>query len=176
MPSRGNRRFLDIIAAVSTDGVHLHVYPSPWSWIGSFEEFFADYLSLARDNRFFHFHRPVSHAALQHDLRQYDAGFFDARFTIEGYTAWKLRYAASNKIFDYLDAGLPVIATAVPFQRFILARHGAAVDGGRLESEGRRYLESLDWGALRDNVARAREHYSVRRHAPRLAAFYESLA
>lgn len=97
---------------------HFHVYPFTWD-----EERFADYINLERENAFFHFHKPITFNQLKYEISKYDYGTFpmkqiylDKGLTLsEGlsFTAYRkeeLLYATGNKYFDYLDAGLPIIA------------------------------------------------------------------
>ncbi len=90
---------------------HLHVYPAIWS-----EENYAEYIETDKTNMYFHFHQPVPSDSLRQELSQYDygihpihAGFLD-QDTAAYYKRDKMIYAVTNHFYDYLDAGLPIIA------------------------------------------------------------------
>ncbi len=90
---------------------HLHVYPSHWD-----EQRFSEYIDLDRKSDYFHFHKPVSYRDLRQELKQYDYGIhiiknnFLKREKDGYYTRNKLIYAVTNHFYDYLEAGLPIIA------------------------------------------------------------------
>lgn len=97
---------------------HFHVYPFTWD-----EEHLADYIELNRVNEYFHLHQPISFEQLRGELSKYDYGvfpikrkYFEIGLTLRQgnlilkYKKEELMYATGNKYFDYLDAGLPIIA------------------------------------------------------------------
>lgn len=97
---------------------HFHVYPFTWN-----EEILADYIELDRENAYFHLHQPISFEQLKSEISKYDYGVFPIKRTYfekgltlrQGqtllvYRKEELMYATGNKYFDYLDAGLPIIA------------------------------------------------------------------
>ena len=83
----------------------------------------ADYIELYRVNEYFHLHQPISFEQLRGELSKYDYGvfpikrrYFEKGLTLRQgnsvlkYRKEELMYATGNKYFDYLDAGLPIIA------------------------------------------------------------------
>ncbi len=94
---------------------HFHVYPHRWD-----EVQLKDYIELEKTNDYFHLHHPVSYDELKSELSKYDYGIFPIRKAyvnqgipfVDGavYKKEQLLYATGNKYFDYLDAGLPIIA------------------------------------------------------------------
>jgi hypothetical protein len=77
-------------------------------------------------------HKPIPSVLLIDVIRSYPAAIqlpgciLDSNNTI--YTPEKYKYAASGKIFDYLEAGLKVLISDELFQRWILKRYGAAIE------------------------------------------------
>ncbi len=71
---------------------------------------------MDRKSDYFHFHKPVSYRDLRQELKQYDYGIhiiknnFLKREKDGYYTRNKLIYAVTNHFYDYLEAGLPIIA------------------------------------------------------------------
>ncbi len=90
---------------------HLHIYPIVWS-----KEIYKEYIELEQNNEFFHFHHPVSSEKLKQELSKYDYGIhpvksgFLEQEIIAYNTVNKEIYGVANHFFDYLDAGLPIIA------------------------------------------------------------------
>jgi hypothetical protein len=111
-------------------------------------------------------------------LAQYDAGLYTFMLSMDPptYNHFKFAYTSGNKVFDYLDAGLPVIIYGSKFMEYLMRR--ARVDirmEAQLTVDARRYLEGQDPWTLRRNAAQASSRLAVTKHVSRLAAFYESL-
>ena len=103
--------FLELAEICENNKCHFHVYPSRWD-----ENRFSEYIELNDRSEYFHFHKPVSYEKLRQELSQYDYGVqllkkgYCDRETVGYYKKNKLIYAACNHFYDYLDAGLPIIA------------------------------------------------------------------
>jgi hypothetical protein len=174
--------FVKRAEAVTAQGIHLHVYPSQDAWARFFDKNPPKQVArLLQTNPRFHLHQPVRADALAVEIGRYDAGWFDvaafADVYDDLYTPEKYVYASTNKIFDYLDAGLPAALNAPRFQEFLARRLrvgfkvNAAFDAG---VGG--YLSSANWHALRSNIGKARQSLHAPQQAGRLIAFYNSLA
>lgn len=90
---------------------HLHMYPPVWD-----DKRFENYIQMDKQSVFFHFHKPVAYRKLTEELSQYDygvvlskKGFLDME-TNGTFTNNKMIYCATNKVYDNLEAGLPIIA------------------------------------------------------------------
>jgi glycosyltransferase involved in cell wall biosynthesis len=86
------------------------------------------------------------------------------------------------KLFEYLAAGLPIVATDVPRWRAVLEEHdcGVSVPFGATEELGRVIAALLDDDdracAMGERARRAaEEHYSWETQAAALAGLYEEL-
>ncbi len=153
---------------------HLHVYPTIWD-----EEFYMQYIELERRNSFFHFHKPVEWDKLIPELARYDYACLPTRRMEEerevyGYnTKYKYKYAANNKYFDAISAGIPIIG-AIPSESTKM-----------FEEEGiciRWTIEEYDFDELRSRrdelKARVRERrlrWHIDNHIDKLVDFYHSL-
>ncbi len=89
---------------------HFYIYPNTWD-----EKKQKEYIQLRDRNEYFHFNKPVSFEQLSDVISQYDYGIFPIKklYLNKGWiynTKEKIEYSATNKYFDYLDAGLPIIA------------------------------------------------------------------
>jgi hypothetical protein len=175
---------LGLAKALVERGIHFHLYPSSVLPDGDFDEIFSDYRDLERRSPCFHLHRPLPSDRLIAELSQYDLGllvyneFISPGEIAHCFTPHKLRYCAANKAHDYIDAGLPVVHTAVEgsFIASLLDKHGVRVEvrGVDLDQWGALFW-SLDLPSLRARVRKAREDYDVRRHVDGLIGFYQNL-
>lgn len=91
---------------------HLHIYPNMWN-----EEKQRDYIKLSQNNEYVCFHKPVPFEQLSTVISKYDYGILPIKKYVfnKGMiynTKEKMIYASTNKYFDYLDAGLPIIAAS----------------------------------------------------------------
>ena len=168
--------------ALARQEIHLHLFPDFDSSAGAFEDRFAAYREIERRTPFVHFHAPVAPDRLIAALREFDMGIFVYNNAVAPagdsfpLTNAKLRHCASNKFYDYLDAGLPILHNAASDSALhrLVAAHGAGVSV--LDVPVERWggvIRSSDRKRLRDGAAAAREAYDVRRSAATLTMFYE---
>lgn len=168
-------RFLELGILCKENGVHLHLYPTSYD-----ETKLHDYIEMEKLNPFFHFHHPVSARTLAQELSQYDYGVTSTQSDVLEYSenvgSWKkesLIYSSANKLYDYLDAGLPIVTTVPVEQTKILERDGVLL---------RMFDEEIDFDELRKKrnelkkrVIEVREKYRVSNQLPVLIEFYDSL-
>jgi glycosyltransferase involved in cell wall biosynthesis len=92
------------------------------------------------------------------------------------------RYALPTKLFEYLSAGLPVVASDLPEIRGVLSHYdvGATFDAGRPEDIARAIEDILAdpprLGVLRRNARRAHEELNWDREGARLLELVQALA
>lgn len=104
---------LDFAELCERHKCHFHIYPREYD-----EEVYADYIDLDKRSEFFHFHRPVPFADLYQEISQYDYAVIPVRDNVfesevDGYyTHQKMLYAGTNKLFDFVASGLPIIAVS----------------------------------------------------------------
>jgi hypothetical protein len=167
-------------------GCHFHIYMHPLANPPMESEQFAflygDYLALGASTGRVHIHPTVPSHQLPRELAQYDYGFNMINASNFPNIPWKtqnpawLRYLASARLFDYLDAGLGMIADGnLAFNRHLFRNTGSYFNGtGLLKS--RKIYETLRDKPSRDQILKARRDLSVERNIHRLIRFYESLA
>lgn len=155
---------------------HLHIYPRDWD-----AKRYKDYIEFEKNHMYFHFHKPVPYENLIDEISQYDYGIHPVKSTIgevedKGYTTpSKAVYATTNKFFDYLDAGLPIIACS-PFKLAdMLERENVLI---------RWSIDEYDFDVLRqcrkrkdyrENVKKARQKFAIDVKIDELRVFYDSL-
>lgn len=179
----GKCELLEIANILVAEKIHFHIYPSKNAMRNMPpEKGFSGYLDLAEKSNFFHFHSSVQPEQLIAEFSRYDAGWFDSspynyRYINEFYERHYTIYASTNKIFDYIDAGLPVIINATKFVERLLQKSGILVKiTPDFMHHPRQFLEHLDWDILKSNARAAREQYSITKQTKRLIEFYQRIS
>lgn len=175
--------FLEVARILAADRVHFHLYECT-GHPGTVEEVFGEYLALERETPFFHFHRFVPPDQLLADMKGYDFGLFVAGIELTfrdrdlDYTNARADLSLPNRIFEYIRCGLPLVLHDGRFIAWYAARVGVAhVVTPEFLRAPRRWLEARIPGpAEQVKLAAGRDAVDVRRHGPRLARFYESVA
>lgn len=171
--THGYAQYLAVGRRLAEFGFHLHIYPANRDPHVPFETFFAAYIAESQVNPYFHLHKPLPYPALMQALTQYDFALHIFGPGIHDQTGQnsraKVHYSTANKLFDYIEAGLPVIIHDGFHQRGLVRHYGRAIAVQRLDE-------------LRSRLPAARqEPYPVHLsatlafHAPRLRHFYQEL-
>lgn len=116
-PSDGYEFWKKIADMCRDNHCHIHIYVSESCYgEAGFAGRYDKYLDMTVTNKYFHLHPPVSYRKLHSEIAGYDYGISFSgdikRYKKEYGGAFKYEnmiYGGGNKIFDYLDAGLPVL-------------------------------------------------------------------
>ncbi|HTF02975.1 MAG TPA: hypothetical protein VK826_03085, partial [Bacteroidia bacterium] len=168
----GNIQFHRLIETLTAQGLHFHIYPSPSNIRADYEE----YEALDKTNPRFHFHKPVKQEALAEELSKYHFGILPFFKELSEQSPMKLKYATTLKLFNYLEAGLPVIVSGdLGFQSWLVKRYDfgvviALADVGILRAK----LEAVPDTHFPEQVRRARQTLALSRHVNRLENFYRT--
>ncbi len=166
--------FLQFAEQCEKNKCHLHVYPSLWD-----EKRYKAYIQKDKESAYFHFHKTVDYDELIYEISQHDYGITLTKDSIweeekSGYnTRHKYIYAGTNKYFDYLDAGLPIIA-GLPLKMIqYLEERGVLINwtNGQYDFE---YLKK-NLEKMRHNVRQIKQELSVGNHINELLDFYDAL-
>jgi hypothetical protein len=169
----GILQFHSLIESLAAQEIHFHVYPSPSTLKPDYEE----YYEIAAKNPYFHMHNPVSHHELTKELAQYHFGVLPFFREDSELKEDKMVYATSLKMYNFLEAGLPVVISRdIGYQAWVIQRGKA----GKLIQKGdvpqlRSELEALDYAALLAQVNEYRSSLALSVHVPRLIQQYERL-
>lgn len=153
---------------------HLHIYPSVWD-----EKRYKAYIQKDKESIYFHFHRTVDYDELIYEISQYDYGITLTKDNIweqekSGYnTRYKYIYAGANKYFDYLDAGIPIIA-GLPLKMIrYLEEKDVLINwtNGQYDFE---YLKR-NLKEMRHNVRQIKQELRIGNHINELLDFYDAL-
>jgi hypothetical protein len=182
----GDWGYMHIAEAFVAAGISFDLYPN-WTHFGrgerEFKKIFSDYLELEKKAPLYKFHHPVSPDVLIERLRECDFGVSIIWAEVSGqplhsFNPDLLVYCTSARIFDYLDAGLPVLLDArYRVMHALMRPYGAAiaVDKAFMSDIGKR-LAALAAQDMRQRAIRASRGLAVTRHVQRLGNFYRRIA
>ncbi len=165
---------MDFIEMCEKNRCHLHVYPSCWN-----EVRYGNYIKKSGESKYFHFHKPIMYEKLFEELSQYDYGVLPTKddiweYEVSGYnTKYKYIYAATNKLFDYLDAGLPIVSAQPLKMAEYLEKTGALINWTKGQYDFH-YLRS-EKANMRIKAVKIREELRIGNHIGELLEFYEAL-
>lgn len=166
-------KFLEFGELCRNKHVHFHLYPISYN-----QARLNAYISMEKENPYFHIHYPVPHYKLPQEISKYDYGVISATNEFLHYgdilhTKAVVSYCAMNKLFDFLEAGLPIISAFPTEQVKIFERDGVLI---------RKTDEEIDFDELRQRrnemkkrVVEVRDKYRVSNQLPKLIEFYDSL-
>jgi hypothetical protein len=164
-----------LIDYLTTQKIHLHIYPSPSVQKADYEE----YQNIARVNSFLHIHESVSQESLAQELSKYHYGLMPFFKENSRQSLLKYKYATTLKLFNYLEAGIPIIAgTGVVYQSWIVERYGLGISVRQKTdfADIRKLIGKEPYHAQGERVLRGRNQLSLQKHIPRLMKFYELLS
>ncbi len=166
--------FMEVARKCEKNRCHLHVYPPAWD-----EKRYKKFIDKDKISTYFHFHKPVAYDRLKEELSQYDYGIFPSIDDIYrkevwvNYTKYKCIYAATNKFFDYLDAGLPIVAR-LPLKLAEFLEQKDVLINWQVEEYDFDYL-MREKESMKKKVIEKREELKIGNHINELWEFYESL-
>lgn len=102
----GHRNFIDLFLELARNGVHVHILPTGYN--PEMAKFFSAYPEI-------HYNQPLSPKEIMEAMSQYDIGIIP--FNIDMGNKRFLDSTIANKLFEYLAAGLPVVAS--PLQSYV---------------------------------------------------------
>ena len=159
-----------LIHKLNKQKVHFHIYPAPTNK----KEDIQDYVEMNRSLKYFHLHEPLPQANLISEIAKYDYGVIPFFHRTNKKLNDKRHYSTSMKLFNFFEAGLPVImGKDIDFQNFIGRKFGAAItldyeDFDNLEKQ----LEHIDYKELVENLVVNREYLSLKNKIHKLIEFY----
>ncbi len=154
---------------------HVHVYAHNFATEGILD----GYAEHALANPRLHIHESVPPERWIDELAQYDAQLLVPRTSAEpwthlGWSAANLALCSCNRIFDSIEAGVPIVGAREYGSMRWAERHGFGVTANRKDMERAAFWQRLRLPALHDPklYATLRQELVISRHAHRLDAFY----
>lgn len=112
MGGSSHRDFIDLFADLGQAGLVVHMYPR------SYDPELAQRLGANPNLRY---HQPLSPRQIMEEMTQYDLGIIP--FNLDKGVRRFLDSTLANKLFEYLAAGLPVVASDLQSYRDYFAQH-----------------------------------------------------
>lgn len=157
--------------------IHYHIYP-PVNDIENYQ----GYIELNTITPFFHFHKHLDFINLIEEMKQYDFGLHITSKKIDliendTYIIEKADFAMSNKIFDYIDAEMPVIMYNAKLQISLLEKYKIAIDSSIINDNNLIiHLKNIkNNNGLKKNIKTAKSAYSIQKQIYYLTACYDCL-
>ena len=166
-------QFQYIIEEFKKQKIHLHLYAAP----GTLPDDINEYKNIEKQNPFLHMHPTVHQSKLAQELSQYDFGLIPFFFKDTIHSWEKFKYSTSLKLFNYAEAGIPIISTKdIVFQSWIVERYGMGITINKSDiPDLKSIIGKTDYSLLLKNIEKNRPAISLSRHLPRLLEFYKKI-
>lgn len=157
---KSDRYFKNIWERIASCGIHIHYYSQ------GDEEYCK---TLERENEYFHYEGNKGSKELIQEMTKYDCGL--AIFNINEQNKVFMETSTANKVYEYLNAGLPVaVGNLESYQRFVEKYDvGMRID---LSKNVREQFEELRKKKIPKNFLRD-NHLTMMSKSRELAEFYE---
>jgi len=168
----GYSQYVEIAKMVIAQRIHFHIYPNPYQL-----EPLPHYEELAELNPYFHMHEGLLYQDLGREISKYDYGWLvqDFRNTIIQDVFYKT--AIGNRLFGYLEAGLPVVVgdSYEYIAKIVRANNvGFVINIKDLAELSSRFGE-LNYRELENNVKLTRIGLLMDNYIYRLEALYDQV-
>jgi len=170
----GSVQFHWLIDYLSKQKIHFHIYPSP----SVLKPDYMEYEKIAKDNPYFHFHMAVSQQDLGKELSKYHYGIMPFFKVNSGQSDLKHKYATTLKMFNYVEAGIPILVSQdVRYQSWLVERYKLGIVIPKKEdfADIRRLICAIPYEEQINNLYKNREKLSLKSHTSRLLNFYKQL-
>jgi hypothetical protein len=166
-------QFHYLIEQFSKQKIHLHLYAAP----GTLSDDIDEYKNIEKQNPYLHMHPTVHQSKLASELSQYDFGLIPFFFKDTIHSWEKFKYSTSLKLFNYAEAGIPIISTKdIVFQSWIVERYGMGITINKSDIPNlKSIIAKTDYNLLLKNIEKNRPEISLSRHLPRLLEFYKKV-
>jgi hypothetical protein len=172
-PELGTMKLHWLIDACKKNRIFFHIYPNHGLHPSIYEEYFL----LAEHNPYFTMHEPVEPEKISQEISQYHFGiipFFDEDTTR---LPLKRRYCTSNKLFNYIEAGLPVlISEDMQFQLFLARKMRAGISMKKSDFINfQEKIKTINYEKTVNELFKQREIYSLEHQTERMYKFYNQI-
>lgn len=171
--------YLEFAYQLADNGIHFHLYPNPFVDIEP--SAFNDYYELEAKTPYVHLHKSLPNHELITEISQYTLGVHTSWFEVMntcntplGYEPIKHFLCTSNKLFDYIDAGLGILVGDYETIYHLANRKDLAIKAHfedairKLKTTSSKFFQNLP-----EKLLLARSEYSILKQIYRLDKFYD---
>lgn len=166
-------QFHDLAKILSDQGVEFHIYPSP----NVSHETIVEYEELKKSILNFHLHKSVNQALLSSELAKYHFAIIPFFLEDSSELPVKHKYATTLKLFNYFEAGIPVLVSEdLIFQTWITQRYqlGLGISKDFLKNFPDR-IQSINYRSLIQQYDQNRNQLLLQDHIQRIINFYQEI-
>lgn len=168
----GGQQFHWLIEKLEQQKIHFHIYPTPTNR----KSHLVDYIEYDKKLKYFHLHDTVSQANLTNELSQYDYGIIPFFNHTNDKLDAKRHHSTTLKLFNFIEAGIPVImGKDTWFQNFMARKYKANIS---LEYEEfdklRDIVKTHDYEKSIQDIKSCREQLSLEKKIEGLLTIYSS--
>jgi len=153
----GHRNYMPIFKEIAKNKLHIHIYPS-----FHVEEYEKEFIN----NPYVHYNKPISPNEIIYEMTQFDFGIIP--FVESDKNTRHLNSAVPNKLFEYLAAGLPVIASDLEGIRYFIEKDNVGIVYKNIDD----ILNSVD---KLKNIKIENKVYTVEDEIDKLIEFYRKI-
>jgi hypothetical protein len=169
-------QFVELIKEITRQGIYMDIYTSPHMSTIKFEQLFADYIALSKENNLFRFMKGFSPYEAVNEFSQYDFGMlhlFDQGSSLNKSNKIRL----PGKFFFYLEAGLPIlISEEFEYGSKLVREHEIGIVVSQKDMYNlSKIIPTYDYEKLKNNVMATRKEFSMEVHIDKLLDFYEDI-
>tara|TARA_B100001109_G_C18851357_1_gene469403 strand:- start:77 stop:1303 length:1227 start_codon:yes stop_codon:yes gene_type:complete len=162
-----------LVEKLNEQRIHFHIYPAPTNR----KEDLLDYIKFDKELAFFQLHKPVSQANLIEEINKYDFGVIPFFHNTNNKLNAKRTYCTTLKLFNYIEAGIPmIIGEDTAFENFLGRRFQSSVSFSyEMFDDVRNNLKSMNYNETLKHIRQTRETYSLETNIQKLLDFYNRL-
>lgn len=168
--SHGIENFDALISSLPQNKIYLHLYPNPDAPI----DYYYDYIVEQKQNPFLKVHKSIPQKQMGEELSKYHFGVLPHfKEKSSKISPAKLAYGTSNKFFNFLEAGLPILVSSeMIFMAWLVNRYKIGIVFNEQEQKNlRAVIENCNYTLLQQNVLFVREQLSMHNNQLRYIKF-----
>lgn len=171
----GSMKLFWLIEEFARQEIHFHIYPSPNMRFRDL--ILSEYQAIEKKNPYFHMHESVKQDQLAKELGKYSFGLLPFFLEDTSRTFNKLGRGSSQKLYNYMEAVIPVIISEdLAFQAWMATRYGGGIKVKKTDFfRMREIIEEMDYPAARKEILENRKKVFLGANIPRLIDFYEKI-
>lgn len=168
--SHGIENFDPLIESLTSNKIYLHLYPNPEAPI----DYYYDYVLEQKKNAYLKVHKSIPQKQMGEELSKYHFGVLP-HFKEKGskISSAKLAFGTSNKFFNFLEAGLPIlVSNEMIYMAWLVKRYKIGIIFNELDQKNlRTVIKNCNYTLLQQNVLSIREQLSMHNNQIRYIKF-----